>query len=89
MNVAELLKAHGAAVLLDDPSQELCQAVKRGQAEYMEVSERQGCATDGLEDASSPIACANAHLRRHMHTHIHICTCAHPHAHAGVHMRTM
>ena len=85
MNVAELLKAHGAAVLLDDPSQELCQAVKRGQAEYMEVSEQQGCATDGLEDASSPVACANAH----MHTHIHICTCAHPHAHAGVHMRTM
>lgn len=37
LNIAALLRARGAEVLIGDPSSELCQAVKRAQAEYLEV----------------------------------------------------
>lgn len=34
----EMLRRHGARVLLSDESKELCQAVKAGTVEYLEVS---------------------------------------------------
>ncbi|CAI5993708.1 unnamed protein product [Closterium sp. NIES-64] len=36
MQTAEVLREHGAQVLLDDPASELCHAVKRGMVEYLE-----------------------------------------------------
>ncbi|CAI5467851.1 unnamed protein product [Closterium sp. Yama58-4] len=36
MQTAEVLREHGAEVLLDDPASELCHAVKRGMVEYLE-----------------------------------------------------
>ncbi|CAI7931633.1 unnamed protein product, partial [Closterium sp. NIES-54] len=36
MQTAEVLREHGAQILLDDPASELCHAVKRGMVEYLE-----------------------------------------------------